>query len=126
MLVSNKPVVEVRLDSPGIVASHLYGDVAATLGELNVMVDKLETELSMSFVTNLVDMIEDELIQQTAPLKLKLERSFICLNEDRPPANALTSPGPIPLKLALSHLNVYRDENLVLHINGELKYQIGT
>uniref|UniRef100_A0A1B0GCL5 Uncharacterized protein n=1 Tax=Glossina morsitans morsitans TaxID=37546 RepID=A0A1B0GCL5_GLOMM len=46
---------------------------------------------------------------------ITLENVRINLIEDRPPVN-ITSPGPVPLNLAIGRMHVKRDKNGILHI----------
>ncbi|XP_036139233.1 UHRF1-binding protein 1 isoform X5 [Monomorium pharaonis] len=89
---------------------------------MNLFEDKLEirvvnvgTALSMSSVTGLADLAEDEIIPKPIPMQIYLENISLRLNEDRPPNN-ITSPGPIPIDLNISKLRIARDMNGVFHI----------
>lgn len=44
-----------------------------------------------------------------------MENVRINLIEDRPPVN-ITSPGPVPINLAIGRMHVKRDKNGLLHI----------
>uniref|UniRef100_T1GC60 Uncharacterized protein n=1 Tax=Megaselia scalaris TaxID=36166 RepID=T1GC60_MEGSC len=46
---------------------------------------------------------------------VKLENVRIKLTEDRPPVN-ITSPGPVPVNLAIGSMKIKRDENGILYI----------
>ncbi|EFN85936.1 UHRF1-binding protein 1-like isoform X2 [Harpegnathos saltator] len=89
---------------------------------MNLFEDKLEMKvanvamtLSMSSVTGLADLAEDEIIPKPIPMQICLENISLRLNEDRPPNN-ITSPGPIPIDLNISKLRVARDTSGVFHI----------
>nr|XP_012229083.1 PREDICTED: LOW QUALITY PROTEIN: UHRF1-binding protein 1-like [Linepithema humile] len=89
---------------------------------MNLFEDKLEIKvaniamtLSMSSVTGLADLAEDEIIPKPIPIQIHLENISLRLNEDRPPNN-ITSPGPIPIDLNISKLRVARDTSGVFHI----------
>ncbi|XP_076544408.1 bridge-like lipid transfer protein family member 3B isoform X4 [Osmia lignaria lignaria] len=97
-------------------------DVHNKQGVLDLFEDKVEVNvtdvtlvLSMSSITGLTDLIEDEIIPKPIPLQIYLEGISLRLNEDRPPNN-ITSPGPIPIDLNISKLKIIRDENGVFHI----------
>ncbi|XP_020279805.1 UHRF1-binding protein 1 isoform X2 [Pseudomyrmex gracilis] len=89
---------------------------------MNLFEDKLEMKvsniamaLSMSSVTGLADLAEDEIIPKPIPMQIYLENISLRLNEDRPPNN-ITSPGPIPIDLNISKLRIERDTSGVFHI----------
>ncbi|KYN40299.1 UHRF1-binding protein 1-like protein [Trachymyrmex septentrionalis] len=89
---------------------------------MNLFEDKLEMRvanvgmsLSMSSVTGLADLAEDEIIPKPIPMQIYLENISLRLNEDRPPNN-ITSPGPIPIDLNISKLRIARDMSGVFHI----------
>ncbi|KYQ54512.1 UHRF1-binding protein 1-like protein, partial [Trachymyrmex zeteki] len=89
---------------------------------MNLFEDKLEMRvanvgmaLSMSSVTGLADLAEDEIIPKPIPMQIHLENISLRLNEDRPPNN-ITSPGPIPIDLNISKLRIARDMSGVFHI----------
>ncbi|KYN07307.1 UHRF1-binding protein 1-like protein [Cyphomyrmex costatus] len=91
-------------------------------GIMNLFEDKLEMRvanvgmaLSMSSVTGLADLAEDEIIPKPIPMQIYLENISLRLNEDRPPNN-ITSPGPIPIDLNISKLRIARDMSGVFHI----------
>ncbi|KAL3266104.1 hypothetical protein HHI36_010290 [Cryptolaemus montrouzieri] len=82
---------------------------------LIVKLNDLSLSLSMSVVTGLVDLIEDEIIQTPIPLQVFLDNVQIHLNEDRPPAN-ITSPGPVPIDLNLDQLYITQKEDGIFQI----------
>ncbi|EFN69653.1 UHRF1-binding protein 1-like [Camponotus floridanus] len=89
---------------------------------MNLFEDKLDMKvanvamaLSMSSVTGLADLAEDEIIPKPIPMQIYLENISLRLNEDRPPNN-ITSPGPIPIDLNISKLRIARDMSGVFHI----------
>ncbi|XP_011862998.1 PREDICTED: UHRF1-binding protein 1 isoform X1 [Vollenhovia emeryi] len=91
-------------------------------GVMSLFEDKLEMRvanvgmsLSMSSVTGLADLAEDEIIPKPIPMQIYLENISLRLNEDRPPNN-ITSPGPIPIDLNISKLRIARDMSGVFHI----------
>ncbi|KAL5279581.1 UHRF1BP1L family protein [Megaselia abdita] len=80
-----------------------------------IRVNDVNLSLSMSTVIGLGDLAEDEIITKPLPLDVKLENVRIKLTEDRPPVN-ITSPGPVPINLAIGSMNLQRDENGILYI----------
>ncbi|XP_076181630.1 bridge-like lipid transfer protein family member 3B isoform X2 [Ptiloglossa arizonensis] len=83
--------------------------------KLDIKVTDITMALSMSSITGLTDLIEDEIIPKPIPMQIYLESISLRLNEDRPPNN-ITSPGPIPIDLNISKLRIVRDANGVFHI----------
>ncbi|XP_025997065.1 UHRF1-binding protein 1-like isoform X5 [Solenopsis invicta] len=83
--------------------------------KLEIRVANVEMALSMSSVTGLADLAEDEIIPKPIPMQIYLENISLRLNEDRPPNN-ITSPGPIPIDFNISKLRIARDINGVFHI----------
>ncbi|XP_076231903.1 bridge-like lipid transfer protein family member 3B isoform X2 [Calliopsis andreniformis] len=83
--------------------------------KLHVNVTDITMTLSMSSITGLTDLVEDEIIPKPIPLQIYLESIVLRLNEDRPPNN-ITSPGPISIDLNISKLRIVRDINGVFHI----------
>ncbi|KAK9304641.1 hypothetical protein QLX08_004066 [Tetragonisca angustula] len=83
--------------------------------KLEVKVTNISMSLSMSSISGLTDLTEDEIIPRPIPLQIYLESISLRLNEDRPPNN-ITSPGPIPIDLNVAKLKIVRDVNGVFHI----------
>ncbi|KAG5312691.1 UH1BL protein, partial [Acromyrmex insinuator] len=83
--------------------------------KLEMRVANVGMSLSMSSVTGLADLAEDEIIPKPIPMQIYLENISLRLNEDRPPNN-ITSPGPIPIDLNISKLRIARDMSGVFHI----------
>ncbi|XP_058804572.1 bridge-like lipid transfer protein family member 3B isoform X2 [Phymastichus coffea] len=96
-----------------------FYDKDAILGlfedNIDVKVADVSVTMSISFITGLADLIEDEVIPKPIPTKILLENITVRLNEDRPPNN-ITSPGPIPIDLDISKLRITRDTSGVFHI----------
>lgn len=76
--------------------------------EIQARARDLALELTMSSVTGLADLIEDEIFPEMIPLRLDIDNIRLLLIEDRPPSN-ITSPGPVPIRLRLDRLIVDRD-----------------
>ncbi|XP_073826873.1 bridge-like lipid transfer protein family member 3B isoform X4 [Musca autumnalis] len=82
----------------------------------DIRVSDVSMDLSMSTVIGLADLAEDEVISTNPlPVNVSLENVRINLIEDRPPVN-ITSPGPVPINLAIGRLHLKRDKNGLLHI----------
>jgi hypothetical protein len=69
----------------------------------------------MSTVIGLGDLAEDEIFPQAIPMDVNIENVCINLIEDRPPIN-ITSPGPVPINLAIGKMRITRDESGLFHI----------
>ncbi|RZB39563.1 UHRF1-binding protein 1-like [Asbolus verrucosus] len=82
---------------------------------LTIKVADLYLDLSMSAVIGLADLAEDEIIPIPMPMQIFLDNVQLHLNEDRPPVN-ITSPGPIPIDLNITQLNITRSEDGVFNI----------
>jgi hypothetical protein len=82
---------------------------------LTIKVADLYLDLSMSTVTGLADLAEDEIIPIPVPMQISLDNVQLHLNEDRPPVN-ITSPGPIPIDLNITQMYIMRSEDGVFNI----------
>lgn len=80
-------------------------------------VEDLSLVLSMSVVTGLTDLIEDEIIADPLKMLILVKNIKLKLNEDRPPNN-ITSPGPQAIDVAVGKLNITRDKQGVFHVEG--------
>ncbi|XP_046804124.1 UHRF1-binding protein 1-like [Lucilia cuprina] len=82
----------------------------------DIRVSDISLDLSMSTVIGLADLAEDEVISSNIlPLNVTVENVRINLIEDRPPVN-ITSPGPVPINLAIGRMHLKRDKTGLLHI----------
>ncbi|KAM7354386.1 bridge-like lipid transfer protein family member 3B isoform 3-T3 [Cochliomyia hominivorax] len=82
----------------------------------DIRVSDISLDLSMSTVIGLADLAEDEVISSNIlPLNVSVENVRINLIEDRPPVN-ITSPGPVPINLAIGRMHLKRDKTGLLHI----------
>ncbi|XP_054742052.1 bridge-like lipid transfer protein family member 3B isoform X1 [Anastrepha obliqua] len=80
-----------------------------------VRVKDVNLDLSMSTVIGLGDLAEDEIITNSLPVTVHVENVKINLIEDRPPVN-ITSPGPVPIRLAIGRMRIHRDKNGIVNI----------
>lgn len=83
--------------------------------KLNVEVKNIDLQLSMSTVVGLGDLAEDEVIPTPIPMEVMLENVKINLIEDRPPVN-ITSPGTLPINLAIGRMFIARDDAGVFYL----------
>ncbi|XP_065355355.1 bridge-like lipid transfer protein family member 3B isoform X3 [Calliphora vicina] len=82
----------------------------------DIRVSDISLDLSMSTVIGLADLAEDEVISANIlPLNVTVENVRINLIEDRPPVN-ITSPGPVPINLAIGRMHLKRDKTGLLLI----------
>lgn len=64
----------------------------------------------MSTVIGLNDLAEDEIISKPLPMEVLLSGVRVNIMEDRPPVN-ITSPGPVPIHLAIGKMRIKRDRS---------------
>ncbi|GAB0089287.1 UHRF1-binding protein 1-like [Sergentomyia squamirostris] len=83
--------------------------------KVDVLVKDLTMQLSMSTVIGLNDLCEDEVIPRPLPMDISVENVKLNLIEDRPPVN-ITSPGPIPINLAIGKMKIERDKSGIFYI----------
>ncbi|XP_052893682.1 bridge-like lipid transfer protein family member 3B [Anopheles moucheti] len=83
--------------------------------KLNVEVKDIDLQLSMSTVVGLGDLAEDEMIPTPIPMEVMVENVKVNLIEDRPPVN-ITSPGSLPVNLAIGRVLLTRDEAGVFYV----------
>ncbi|XP_059616609.1 bridge-like lipid transfer protein family member 3B isoform X2 [Phlebotomus argentipes] len=89
--------------------------------KVDVLVKDLTMQLSMSTVIGLNDLCEDEVIPRPLPMDIIVENVRLNLIEDRPPVN-ITSPGPIPINLAIGKMKIERDKSGIFYIQPESSY----
>lgn len=83
--------------------------------KLEVHCKDLALALSMSTVTGLSDLAEDEIISKPLPMDIFLKNLKFTLIEDRPPIN-ITSPGSVPINLQIGNMHVTRNEMGIFEI----------
>ncbi|KAF7989984.1 hypothetical protein HCN44_008658 [Aphidius gifuensis] len=88
---------------------------------LKAKIDDVNLTMSMSSLIGLIDLVEDEVIPDPLPMEIFIENTKIKLNEDRPCTN-ITSPGPVPINLDISNLNVSRNESGIFQLNAADKF----
>lgn len=79
----------------------------------------VDLSLMMSSLIGLGDLTEDEVIPRPLPVEILLRNVRLNLVEDRPPVN-ITSPGPVPINVAIGELKVMRDSDGVFHLQPSL------
>ncbi|NXI46477.1 URFB1 protein, partial [Galbula dea] len=107
------PEVCLRLEvGPG---AAVHSPLAVQNGFLQMLVHSYTAELFMSFLTNLGPFLEDEIIPEVIPMEIEIVDAKITLKDDSPRVYP-TSPGPVPLTLAVDHLVVKRREDGVFYL----------
>ncbi|NXP16293.1 URFB1 protein, partial [Scytalopus superciliaris] len=87
---------------------------------LRVLLRGCDTELCMSSLTSLGPFLEDEIIPEVIPMEIEVVDAKITLKDDSPPVYP-TSPGPLPITLAVDHIVVRRRDDGVFYLTEEEK-----
>ncbi|NWR87790.1 URFB1 protein, partial [Furnarius figulus] len=82
---------------------------------LRVLLRGCDTELCMSSLTSLGPFLEDEIIPEVIPMEIEVVDAKITLKDDSPPVYP-TSPGPVPITLAVDHIIVRRKDDGVFYL----------
>uniref|UniRef100_A0A6P7FPH1 UHRF1-binding protein 1-like n=1 Tax=Diabrotica virgifera virgifera TaxID=50390 RepID=A0A6P7FPH1_DIAVI len=118
------PKVKLRLDHNLMVSKDSLSETDLTNRDsfaklfsdlITIQVKDLMLNLNMSTVTGLADLVEDEVMPIPFPIKMTVDNVKVHLNEDRPPVN-ITSPGPIPIDLNVTHMYITRTEDGVFNL----------
>ncbi|NXA06868.1 URFB1 protein, partial [Sapayoa aenigma] len=110
------PEVSLRLESgPGAAA---HSPLAEQNGFLRVLLHSCCTELCMSSLTSLGPFLEDEVIPEVIPMEIEVVDAKITLKDDSPQVYP-TSPGPLPIILAVDHVIVRRRDDGVFYLTEE-------
>ncbi|NXL95144.1 URFB1 protein, partial [Alectura lathami] len=107
------PELCLRLESGPSAAVH--SPLAVQNGFLQMLVHSYTAELVMSFLTNLGPFLEDELIPEVIPMEIEVVDAKITLKDDSPRVYP-TSPGPVPITLAIDHVIVKRRDDGVFYL----------
>ncbi|NWJ09051.1 URFB1 protein, partial [Crypturellus undulatus] len=110
------PEVSVRLEVGPGAARH--SPLAVQNGFLHMLVHSYTAELFMSFLTNLGPFLEDEIIPEVMPMEIEIVNAKITLKDDSPQVYP-TSPGPVPITLAVDHVIVKRRDDGVFCLTGQ-------
>ncbi|NWH41143.1 URFB1 protein, partial [Chloropsis hardwickii] len=108
-----QPEVCLRLESGPSAAAR--SPLAERNGFLQVLLHSLCTELCMSCLTSLGPFLEDEIIPEVIPMEIEVVDAKITLKDDSPPVYP-TSPGPVPITLAMDHVVVRRRDDGVFYL----------
>ncbi|KAM6236917.1 bridge-like lipid transfer protein family member 3A isoform 2-T2 [Porphyrio hochstetteri] len=108
-----QPEVCLRLEAGPSAA--LHSPLAVQNGFLRVLLHTYTAELFMSFLTNLGPFLEDEIIPEVIPMEIEVVDAKITLKDDSPRVYP-TSPGPVPITLAVDHVVVKRRDDGVFYL----------
>ncbi|KFQ89398.1 UHRF1-binding protein 1, partial [Phoenicopterus ruber ruber] len=111
-----QPEVCLRLELGPDAAVH--SPLAVQNGFLHMLVHSYTAELFMSFLTNLAPFLEDEIIPEVIPMEIEVVDAKITLKDDSPPVYP-TSPGPVPITLAVDRIIVKRRDDGVFYLTGQ-------
>ncbi|OXB68472.1 hypothetical protein ASZ78_000409, partial [Callipepla squamata] len=84
-------------------------------GFLQMLLRSYTAEFFMSFLTNLGPFLEDEIIPEVIPMEIEVMDAKITLKDDSPQIYP-TSPGPVPITLAIDHVLVKRRDDGVFYL----------
>uniref|UniRef100_A0A8C7B5F3 Bridge-like lipid transfer protein family member 3A n=1 Tax=Neovison vison TaxID=452646 RepID=A0A8C7B5F3_NEOVI len=108
-----RPAVGLRFEvGPG---AAVHSPLATQNGFLHFLLRGCDLELFTSVLNGLGPFLEDEEIPVVVPMKIELLHSRITLKDDIPPIYP-TSPGPVPITLAMEHVVLKRSDDGVFHI----------
>ncbi|NWU89614.1 URFB1 protein, partial [Upupa epops] len=107
------PEVCLRLEVGPSAAVH--SPLAVQNGFLRMLVHSYTAEFFMSFLTNLGPFLEDEIIPEVIPMEIEVVDAKITLKDDSPRIYP-TSPGPVPITLAVDHIIVKRRDDGVFYL----------
>ncbi|POI19335.1 hypothetical protein CIB84_016920, partial [Bambusicola thoracicus] len=111
-----QPEVCLRLEAGPHAAVH--SPLAVQNGFLQMLVHGYTAEFFMSFLTNLGPFLEDEIIPEVIPMEIEVVDAKITLKDDSPQIYP-TSPGPVPITLAVDHVLVKRRDDGVFYLTGQ-------
>ncbi|XP_068275265.1 bridge-like lipid transfer protein family member 3A [Nyctibius grandis] len=108
-----QPEVCLRLEVGPSAAVH--SPLAVQNGFLRMLLHSYTAELFMSSLTNLGPFLEDEIIPEVIPMEIEVVDAKITLKDDSPRIYP-TSPGPVPITLAVDHVIVKRRDDGVFYL----------
>ncbi|XP_036104014.1 UHRF1-binding protein 1 isoform X3 [Molossus molossus] len=108
-----RPAVGLRFEvGPG---AAVHSPLAIKNGFLHLLLQGCDLELLTSVLNGLGPFLEDEEIPVVVPMQIELLNSRITLKDDIPPIYP-TSPGPVPVTLAMERVVLKRSDDGVFHI----------
>ncbi|XP_069489600.1 bridge-like lipid transfer protein family member 3A isoform X2 [Ambystoma mexicanum] len=112
-LSPTEPAVCLRFEA-GPSAARL-SPLAVLNGFLHFQIRHYSAELMISSLTHLAPFLEDEQPPEIIPMKIEIMDTQITLKDDGPRIY-LSSPGPIPVTLAVDHIFVVRKDNGIFYV----------
>lgn len=108
-----RPAVGLRFEvGPG---ASVHSPLATQNGFLRFLLRGCDLELFTSVLNGLGPFLEDEDVPVVVPMQLELLNSSVTVKDDIPPIYP-TSPGPVPITLAVEHLVLRRSDDGVFHL----------
>ncbi|XP_053769578.1 bridge-like lipid transfer protein family member 3A isoform X2 [Desmodus rotundus] len=108
-----RPAVGLRFEvGPG---AAVHSPLATKNGFLHLLLQGCDLELVTSVLNSLGPFLEDEEVPVVVPMQVELRNSRITLKDDIPPIYP-TSPGPVPITLAMEHVVLKRSDDGVFHV----------
>ncbi|EGW01515.1 UHRF1-binding protein 1 [Cricetulus griseus] len=108
-----RPAVGLRFEvGPG---ASVHSPLATQNGFLRFLLRGCDLELFTSVLNGLGPFLEDEEAPVVVPMQIELLDSSITLKDDIPPIYP-TSPGPVPITVAVEHLVLKRNDDGVFHL----------
>ncbi|KAI8481721.1 identical protein binding [Branchiostoma belcheri] len=107
------PHVSARLESGPHAAR--YSPNAPKLGHLELQLQGAAGVVTMSTLTGVASLIEDEILTTPMPMRVDFVDSQLSLVDDGPPLNP-GSPGSIPLDIHVDRATVVRMEDGIFHL----------
>lgn len=108
-----RPAVGLRFEvGPG---AAVHSPLAPKNGFLRLLLRDCDLELFTSVLNGLGPFLEDEEVPVVVPMQIDLLNSSLTLKDDIPPIYP-TSPGPVPITLAMEHLELKRSDDGVFHL----------
>uniref|UniRef100_H0VTC0 Bridge-like lipid transfer protein family member 3A n=1 Tax=Cavia porcellus TaxID=10141 RepID=H0VTC0_CAVPO len=109
-----RPAVGLRFEvGPG---AAVHSPLAIQNGFLHFVLHGCDVELLTSMLNGLGPFLEDEEVPVVVPMQIELLNSSVTLKDDIPPIYP-TSPGPVPITLAMEHVVLKRSDDGVFHIS---------
>ncbi|KAM5263427.1 bridge-like lipid transfer protein family member 3A isoform 2-T2 [Ctenodactylus gundi] len=97
-------------------AAAVHSPLASQNGFLHFLLHGCDLELLTSVLNGLGPFLEDEEIPVVVPMQIELLNCSVTLKDDIPPIYP-TSPGPVPVTLAMEHVVLKRSDDGVFHIS---------
>uniref|UniRef100_A0A1B6E5E8 Uncharacterized protein n=1 Tax=Clastoptera arizonana TaxID=38151 RepID=A0A1B6E5E8_9HEMI len=120
--VGSKPKICARLDhrvlpmSPGSWENNAAAKDSWFDNLLTLKISNSELDLSLSTISGLSDLVEDEVISKPLAMEISLENVQLHLSEERSFGNIGTTQGTTPLDVSVTNLRVCRGSDGVFHV----------